>query len=108
MIPYFIPEGCINMGVLADIQAITTQSAQTATDQAAVTTAQTSLTAAQAVVAQDSQTATTEDQQLVTDLTAVGGTVFIADPKVTGNVLVYTVDPNSPVGFTIASVPPAA
>ena len=109
-IEQIISSGGNHVGLIADIQKLSADSIQTATDAAAVTDAQSALAAAQAQVDQDSQTATADDAQLVTDLSAppYNGQCWVPDPNNQGYALVYKVDPNSPVGYTVTSVPPAS
>jgi len=84
------------MGLLADIQAISSDSAKLATDQAA-------LTASQAAVTADTAASAAADSQLSTDLQAAGPT-FV--PNADGTVSVYSFAATPP-GYTIVVAKPA-
>jgi hypothetical protein len=94
----------INVGVLADIQAITADSATLATDQGTLQGLQSQVTTLQAQIAGDSGTVTAADTQLSTDLQALPGPVFVTNPD--GSVSVYAYSP-APPGFTIVNAVPA-
>jgi hypothetical protein len=98
------------MGLLSDYQAISAQSVQLATDQAAVVAAQNAVTAAQAVVANDIQGDAAADAVIVADLTAApyNGTAYVPDPNppAPGGILVIALNA-APPGFIITQVPAA-
>lgn len=93
------------MSVLAAIQAITTDSAQLATDQGAVTAAQNALAAAQAVVANDTSTVTAADNDLST---ALQGTPGAATVDTTNNVVTIYQWSSATPGYTITTMPIAS
>ena len=92
------------MGVLADIQAISTDSAQLAADQATLSALQAQVDAAQAAIAADTSAATQADATLSADL-QVSGPVFTAN--LDGSVSVYQFA-TTPPGYTITKAIPAS
>ena len=90
--------------VLDDINAITADSVQLATDQANVVAAQVVLSAAQATVTADMTTATMADQTLSTALQMVGP-VFVVNADGSASIYQYSA---LPPGYTIIMAQPAS
>ncbi|HLJ09453.1 MAG TPA: hypothetical protein VKX24_13030 [Acidimicrobiia bacterium] len=93
------------MGLAADFQAL-------GADQKQQAVLNGNLAAAQAAVNAGNQTITTASQQVVTDLqdtsTYPSGTAYVADPASTaGGILVLSLTPNQPPGFSAQPVPQA-
>ena len=91
------------MGILADIQAISTDSASLAMDIAALAALETSIDADTAAIAADTATVATANTQLSTDLQTTGPVFVVNDD---GSVSVYQFSA-SPPGYTITTAVPA-
>ena len=86
------------MGVLADIQAISTDSAQLAADQATLSALQAQVDAAQAAIAADTSAATQADATLSADL-QVSGPVYV--PNISDQSVTVYQFATTPPGYTI-------
>ena len=92
------------MGLLSDIQAISAGSVKLAADTATLNQDQDMVTAQQAVVASDAAAGTTANATLSADL-QTSGPVFVTNAD--GSVSVYQFSPDAP-GFTITVATPAS
>jgi hypothetical protein len=92
------------MGVLADIQAISSDSAQLATDQASLADLTTKVAAAQAAIAADQTASNGADGQLSTDLQA-SGPAFVLNADGSASVYEFA---SVPPGYTITVATPAS
>lgn len=92
------------MGILADIQAISDDSAKTATDQATFDALGIQLKAAQDAIANDTAASTTANAALSTDLQA-SGPVFVLNSDGSASVYQFA---DTPPGFTIVKATPAS
>ena len=92
------------MGVLLDIQKISTDSAAAATLLGQLQTAQAAVAAIQSQIDSGNSAVTADDTQLSTDLQALPSPVFVLNPDGSASVYAYSA---APPGFTIVTAQPA-